>query len=704
MGTSPILKKIALLGAPNTGKSSLFNLLTGMQQRVGNYPGVTVERKIGTLQLPNAAKVTLIDLPGTYTLYPVGEEERIACEVVRNPQHADYPDLVVVVIDATQLKRGLLLASQVMDLGLPLVIALNMIDLLNKDNITIDVELLSQRLQTKVIAISSLENKGIADLKAALTQLPTEQPINLFVPPLDLQRSLQTIQTWLHSDNIYLAFQAQMNPDEFAQLSKEQKAQLRQWVLPQQTTLHTADEMLQRYDRIEQVLQGVVGNAPTASERFTNRLDHILLHRFWGYGIFAFILLLVFQAIFTWASYPADLIEGAFGSLVTWLQNNLPQSWVSDLFTQGIVAGLGGIIIFIPQIAFLFFFIALLEESGYMSRVMFLLDRVMRPFGFSGRAIVPLIGGMACAVPSIMMARSIPNVKERLIAILVTPLMSCSARIPIYVLLITMFVPNTPILGFFTLQGIAMMGMYVLGFVMALIAAAVLKKLLRYDTSGMYIAEMPIYRMPRWKNVALMIYQKCRSFVLEAGKIIMIISVLLWFLASFGPGNRFAQIDAKYNAELQQPQANQEQIEAQRNGEKLQNSYAGIFGHAIEPIIRPLGFDWKIGIALLTSFAAREVFVGTMATIYSVSSWDEDNPTPIIERMRDEINPRTGKHVYTPAVGFSLLIFYAFAMQCMSTLAVAKRETGSWKWAILMLVYMTALAYVGAYLVYTVLK
>lgn len=675
-----------------------------MHQRIGNFPGVTVERKSGMLNLPNGTKATITDLPGTYSLYPTGEEERIACDAVRHRTHADYPDLLVIVVDATQLKRGMVLVSQVVDLGIPTIVALNMTDLLEQDDIVIDAELLAQRLQTKVIALSSLTGKGIKELVAAIEQPCSASQLRFFTPPLDLHRSVDKLQQWLDTDNPYRAFQALLYPNEFAQLSSEQVRQLRQQISPEQATLHTADEMLLRYDRIEAILQGVIGNTPTVSEKLTNRLDHILLHRFAGYAIFGFILLLVFQSIFTWASYPADLIESAFGSLTAWLQQTLPTHWLSDLIVNGIVAGLGGIVIFIPQIAFLFFFIAILEESGYMSRVMFLLDRIMRPFGFSGRAIVPLIGGMACAVPSIMMARSIPNPKERLIAIMVTPLMSCSARVPIYVLLISMFVPNTPLFGFFTLQGIAMTAMYILGFLTALLAAAVLKKLLRYDTSGIYIAEMPIYRMPRWKNVALMIYQKCSSFVLEAGKVIMVISVLLWFFASHAPGDRFVQIDAQYDAALQLPNADTTTLETARSSEKLQYSYAGIFGHAIEPVIRPLGFDWKIGISLLTSFAAREVFVGTMATIYSVSGWDEENPAPIIDRMRAEINPTTGKPVYTPAVGFALLVFYAFAMQCMSTLAVTRRETGSWKWAILMLVYMTALAYISAYIVYKVLS
>lgn len=694
---------IALLGSPNSGKSSLFNRLTGMKQRVGNYTGVTVERKIGRFKTTDGQIAQLIDLPGTYSLYPNSDDERVTCETLRNRHNPDFPDLVLVVCDATQLQRSIVLATQALDLEIPIIVVLNMSDILAKESLNIQTDLLSQRLDVPVVALSALTGQGIDQLIATISPniLPAKK--HIFTPPPDLAYLAEDIKNCLKTDNDYLAFQALLQPDEFLELSESCRLSIRQKVKKQQIPLFISDEMLQRHDKTEAICDTVLKQAPTESEKRTNQIDAIVLHKIGGYLIFIAILLLVFQAIFSWASYPMDWIEGIFNTLADWLHANLPATWLTSLLADGIVAGLGGIAIFVPQIALLFFFIALLEETGYMARVMFLMDRLMRPFGFSGRSLVPLIGGMACAVPSIMAARTIANKQERLIAIMVTPLMSCSARIPIYALIIGMFVPATAVLGIFTLQGIAMMGMYLLGFVMALVSALVLKKVLRYNMSDIYVAEMPIYRMPRWENIALLIYQKCKAFVVEAGKVIIVISVILWFAASFGPPKKMSEIDQRYTTQIATNPAQKTQLEIAQKTEKLEASYAGVFGHVIEPLIRPLGFDWKIGIALLTSFAAREVFVGTMATLYSVDD-SEDNTQTLRQKMQSDINPRTNKPTYTPAVGFALLVFYAFAMQCMSTLAITKRETGSWKWVFLMLGYMTILAYVAAWLVYVAMR
>lgn len=694
---------IALLGSPNSGKSSLFNRLTGMKQRVGNYTGVTVERKIGRFKTTDGQIAQLIDLPGTYSLYPNSDDERVTCETLRNRHNPDFPDLVLVVCDATQLQRSIVLATQALDLEIPIIVVLNMSDILAKESLNIQTDLLSQRLDVPVVALSALTGQGIDQLIATISPniLPAKK--HIFTPPPDLAYLAEDIKNCLKTDNDYLAFQALLQPDEFLELSESCRLSIRQKVKKQQIPLFISDEMLQRHDKTEAICDTVLKQAPTESEKRTNQIDAIVLHKIGGYLIFIAILLLVFQAIFSWASYPMDWIEGIFNALADWLHANLPATWITNLLADGIVAGLGGIAIFVPQIALLFFFIALLEETGYMARVMFLMDRLMRPFGFSGRSLVPLIGGMACAVPSIMAARTIANKQERLIAIMVTPLMSCSARIPIYALIIGMFVPATAVLGIFTLQGIAMMGMYLLGFVMALVSALVLKKVLRYNMSDIYVAEMPIYRMPRWENIALLIYQKCKAFVVEAGKVIIVISVILWFAASFGPPKKMSEIDQRYTTQIATNPTQKTQLEIAQKTEKLEASYAGVFGHVIEPLIRPLGFDWKIGIALLTSFAAREVFVGTMATLYSVDD-SEDNTQTLRQKMQSDINPRTNKPTYTPAVGFALLVFYAFAMQCMSTLAITKRETGSWKWVFLMLGYMTILAYVAAWLVYVAMR
>lgn len=694
---------IALLGSPNSGKSSLFNRLTGMKQRVGNYTGVTVERKTGRFKTIDGQIAQLIDLPGTYSLYPNSDDERVTCETLRNRHNPDFPDLVLVVCDATQLQRSIVLATQALDLEIPIIVVLNMSDILAKESLNIQTDLLAQRLDAPVVALSALTGQGIDQLIATISPniLPAKK--HIFIPPPDLAYLAEDIKSCLKTNNDYLAFQALLQPDEFLELSESCRVFIRQKVKKQQIPLFISDEMLQRHDKTEAICDTVLKQAPTESEKRTNQIDAIVLHKVGGYLIFISILLLVFQAIFSWASYPMDWIEGIFNALADWLHANLPATWLTSLLADGIVAGLGGIAIFVPQIALLFFFIALLEETGYMARVMFLMDRLMRPFGFSGRSLVPLIGGMACAVPSIMAARTIANKQERMIAIMVTPLMSCSARIPIYALIIGMFVPATAVLGIFTLQGVAMMGMYLLGFVMALVSALVLKKVLRYNMSDVYVAEMPIYRMPRWENIALLIYQKCKAFVVEAGKVIIVISVILWFAASFGPPQKMNEIEQRYTTQIAANPTQKIQLEIAQKTEKLEASYAGVFGHLIEPLIRPLGFDWKIGIALLTSFAAREVFVGTMATLYSVDD-SEGNTQTLRQKMQSDINPRTNKPTYTPAVGFALLVFYAFAMQCMSTLAITKRETGSWKWVFLMLGYMTILAYVAAWLVYVAMK
>jgi ferrous iron transport protein B len=431
------------------------------------------------------------------------------------------------------------------------------------------------------------------------------------------------------------------------------------------------------------------------------RIDKVLLHPFWGYTIFFSVLFLIFQAIFTWASYPADLIDSGIASLNELLKSNLPESMLLSLLTDGLIAGIGGVLIFIPQIAFLFAFIAILEESGYMARVVLLMDKLMRKFGLNGKSVVPLISGVACAVPAIMATRSIDNWKERLITIMVTPLMSCSARIPIYTILIALVVPDKTVLGFMNLQGIALMALYLLGFSAAIFSALLMKVVLKIKGRSYLIMEVPSYKMPRWKNIGLTIVEKVKAFVWEAGKIIVAISIVLWVMASYGPANHMEQ--ASIETTRENPHLTGQALADKIASRKLEVSYAGHFGKFLEPVIKPLGYDWKIGIALLTSFAAREVFVGTLSTIYSVGS-EADNTDTIKERLRKETNPQTGLPMYTPALAFSLLVFYAFAMQCMSTLAIVYRETNGWKWPLVQLLYMTGLAYLSAFAVYNLFK
>jgi ferrous iron transport protein B len=699
-------RTIALLGNPNCGKTTLFNALTGLNQKIGNYPGVTVDRKIGKWKISPKDTIRLVDLPGTYSLYPSAEDDRITCQVLWDKNHPDHPDLVVVVVDTTQIRRGLLLTTMVVDLGFPVILALNMTDLAEKQSFRLNRELLSQDLGLPVVRISALKRAGLTELKEAIlsgTEAPAHPVLHV---PQGFMPVLERIKSELGISNQYLAYQALLIPDYFPFKDPERGKQYQKEANIISNEGLISNEILVRYDRIGNILTRVVQKPLTVREHWSEKLDKVLLHPVFGYGIFVMILLLIFQAIFNWAEYPMDAIDKGMGALGSLVESLLPSGWFSNLMVEGVIAGLGGIIIFIPQIVFLFLFISILEESGYMSRVVFLMDRIVRPFGFSGKSVIPLIGGMACAIPSIMMTRNIPGWKERLITIMVTPLMSCSARIPVYILLIGMFVPQKRVLGFLNQQGLVMFGIYLFGFLLALAVAWIFKKLLKQEKTRTFILEMPIYRLPSLRNVGFTIYEKSRSFVVEAGRVIIVISIILWFLASFGPGNKFDRIDARYDSMLLENttalDSERQQLEWDRNAAKLEASFAGIIGKAIEPAIRPLGFDWKIGIALITSFAAREVFVGTMATIYSVGE-GEGNISSLIDRMKAEKDPLTGKPRYTAAVAISLLIFYAIAMQCMSTLAVTRKETRSWFWTAVMLAYLTTLAYVASLLTYQLL-
>lgn len=702
--------KIALAGNPNAGKSSLFNLLTGLRQKVGNFPGVTVDRKVGFFQLKNGKEVRLVDLPGLYSLYPQSDDEAIAVEVLTHREHDDHPDLVLLVADSTNLKRSLLLCTQIMDLGLPVVLALNMADMLEKEGVRLDVNGLSRSLGIPVISISALRKTGIPELQKILEEGFRHENKPFFTIPAAFDQLLDDLKKEAKLISRYQAFQVFLAPDQFTRDYAQLVASMRQKLQVENPSELIANELAVRYDRIRDILSEITLPAASKSTRISDSLDKVLLHPVLGYVIFVGILFLVFQALFSFASYPMDWIEVGFGRAGEWMEAQLPDHFLSRLWVSGIWAGLGGIVVFVPQIAMLFMFIAILEGSGYMSRVVFLMDRIMRPFGFSGKSVIPLIGGMACAVPSVMMARTIPNKLERTITIMVVPLMSCSARIPVYVLLISLFVPDQSFLGIFNVQGLVMTGMYFLGFFMALLVAWVIKRFLKPGKPGLFISELPIYRIPPWNTVLLTMWQKSKTFVWEAGKVIMVISIILWLLASYGPGDSIQQVETQYSSAIENAASPQisDSLEVRMASEKLKASYAGKLGQWIEPVLRPLGFDWKIGISIISSFAAREVFVGTMATIYSAGKGaDEDEEgkyKTIREHMAAEVNPDTGKKVYTPAVGVALLLFYAFAMQCMSTLAVVRRETGSWKLTLYMLLYMTGLAYVSAFIAYQVLS
>jgi ferrous iron transport protein B len=699
-----IRKKIALVGNPNSGKSSLFNHLTGLNQKIGNFPGVTVEKKTGNCQLPNGSNAQITDFPGVYSVYPRSIDERIVSEVLLNHHGENTPDVVVVVADATNLKRGLLLLTQVIDMGLPTILVLNMMDLAAKAGISYDFNMLSKRLGVPVVAVNARKGVGLEELRAQIQKplLPTEAPV--FPVWKEVQAPVKELREKIGVDNDYEAYLFLEQPQSLKFLSKEHLHEVseirnRHQFFPGK---FQGAETIQRYSYIQDLLNQVtLKNTDNSWKQNSNRLDRILTHRVWGYVIFFGILFLIFQAIFPWASVPMDFIDTVFAEFGSYLNKVLPAGPLTSLLAEGIVPGIGGIIIFVPQIAILFAFISILEESGYMARVVFLMDKIMRKFGLNGKSVVPLMSGVACAIPAIMATRTIDNWKERTITILVTPLMSCSARLPIFTILIALIVPDGKALGFFNLQGLALMGLYLLGFVAALGSAWIMKMIIRVKERSYLIMELPTYRVPKWSNVGYTIVEKTKAFVFEAGKIILAISVILWVLASYGPAEKMGSAKEAVTASTKDENLTAEEFEDRLAAYKLENSYAGVVGKAMEPIIRPLGYDWKIGIALLTSFAAREVFVGTMATIYSIGS-SKDNDSTIKQRMKEEINPATGGPRFTFAVGLSLLVFYTFAMQCMSTLAVVYRETKGWKWPMIQLIYMTALAYVSAWLVFQI--
>lgn len=704
---------IALVGTPNSGKTSLFNALSGLNQKVGNFPGITVDRKQAAMQLPDGQSVLLMDLPGTDSLYPSSEDEAISCQVLKYPMHPDHPDKVIIVADVTQLSRGLLLCSQVMDLGLPVILALNMVDRMGQAQISLDQDRLSQELGISVVSVSALKKSGLKKLKKVLTKdysLPSKPFMKVPTPFIPV---LSEVKETLQTDANYLAYQALLDPNSLNGIDPDLIENVRKQAKIDEETAKRliSNELLVRLDRVEGVLNESKFKVGDQELSLSERLDEFLAHKVWGYVIFVAILILVFQAIFSWANGPMDLIDAGTASLSDFFKELLPVHWTTDLLTEGIITGFGGIVIFIPQIAFLFFFITVMEESGYMARVVYLMDRIMRPFGFSGKSVIPLMGGMACAIPSIMMTRNIPNRTERLITVMVTPLMSCSARIPVYTLLIAMFIPATSILGF-DQRGLYMTALYFLGFIAALLVAFAFKKVLKYESDRVFVMELPDYRMPRWKNVGITVWQKSLDFVLGVWKIMLSISIILWFMVAFGPSNKMQEVENTYAALMEAPGLSEEEkaeLEMKKGGEMLEASYAAVIGKTIEPAIRPLGYDWKIGIALITSFAAREVFVGTMSIIYQ-----QDDPEglegdeaqnkgriALIDRMKAEKNA-DGSPLYTPAVVFSLIIFFAIAMQCMSTLAVTQKELGNF-WAFIMVSYLTLLAYVSAFVVYQVM-
>lgn len=693
---------VALIGNPNTGKTSVFNQLTGLNQQVGNYPGITVEKKEGICKLPRGLKAHILDLPGTYSLNASSLDENVVIELLLNKNDKDFPDVAVVVSDVENLKRNLLLFTQIKDLEIPTILVINMADRMKRKGISLDVPLMEEQLNTKIALVSARKKTGIDELKELILnyrKISTEPCLNASIMDPEYFSRLRKAFPNQSLYKLWLVITQDVN---FGNIDRQ--------TLSTDTNFHTKSEgdlkrlqqkeTILRYQFINGLLKQVLTVDLSTATDLRLKLDRILTHKVWGYVIFFLIMLLIFQAIYDWSSYPMDFIDVTFASLSEWVKNLLPAGAFTSLIAEGIIPGLGGIVIFIPQIAFLFLFISVLEESGYMSRVVFLMDRIMRRFGLSGKSVVPLVSGTACAIPAVMATRNIEDWKERLITILVVPFTTCSARLPVYLIIIALVIPDRSYLGL-NLQGLTLMLLYLIGFGTAVLSAWILNQILNIKSKSYFVIEMPNYKVPMLKNVGINVVEKTKSFILGAGKIILAISIILWVLASYGPGENFSNAEEIVSSEQRTEEITNQDLEEEIASYKLKHSYIGIVGRGIEPIVAPLGYDWKIGIAIVSSFAAREVFVGTLATIYSVGSDEEET---IKNRMAAETNPILGGPLFTFASGISLLLFYAFAMQCMSTLAIVKRETNTWKWPILQLVIMSAFAYVVALLAFQLLK
>ena len=695
--------KVALIGNPNTGKTSVFNALTGLKQKVGNYPGVTVDKKEGICKLSRGVKAYILDLPGTYSLNASSVDENVVIELLLNKNDKDFPDVAVVVTDVENLKRNLLLFTQIKDLKIPAVLVINMSDVMSRKGISLDIPALEAQLQTKIALVSTRKNKGIALLKSLIEDYKS-LAITACIDTSSIDSAyFERLQKAFPNQDVYklwLVITQDVNFGTVARrtldVSKFQTKSITELKRLQQK------EAIKRYQFINGVLK--VGQVidRTKAKDLRSKLDRVLTHKVGGYFIFFAILLLIFQAIYDWATVPMDLIDTTFASLAEWIKKALPNGgMLTDLLAEGIVSGIGGVVIFIPQIAFLFLFISILEESGYMSRVVFLMDRIMRRFGISGKSVVPLISGTACAIPAVMATRNIENWKERLITILVIPFTTCAARLPVYLIIIALVIPEGHFLGF-NYQALTLMLLYLIGFAMAILSAYVLDRVMKTERKTFFVVEMPNYKFPLLKNVAITVIEKTKTFVLEAGKIILAISIILWVMASFGPSEKFNNAEAIVSQES--PDILEVDLQDKIAAYRLEHSYIGIVGKTIEPLIKPLGYDWKIGIGLVASFAAREVFVGTLATIYSVGSASENEGIDTIKTKMSNERYSDGSKVFTFASGISLLLFYAFAMQCMSTLAIVKRETKSWKWPIIQLFSMSIIAYLFALVAFQILK
>ncbi len=694
---------VALIGNPNVGKTSVFNQLTGLNQQVGNYPGITVEKKVGFCKLSTNINANVIDLPGTYSLNASSADESVVIDLLLNKKDKLFPDVIVLVSEVENLKRNLLLFTQIKDLEIPTILVINMIDRMKLKGISLDIPFLEEKLKTKIALVSSRKNIGIEELKKLITSyktISTEPCLN--ASSID-DVYFDNLRKTFPNQSLYKLWLVITQDVNFVDLNRKALNNTSFTKSDSELKRLQQKETIKRYQFINDTLKtGQIVNSATATD-FRSKLDRVLTHKVWGYLIFFVILFGIFQSIFEWSKIPMDYIDHSFASLSSMASQNLPPGAFTNLIAQGIIPGVGGILMFIPQITFLFLFISVLEESGYMSRVVFLMDKIMRKFGLSGKSVVPLISGTACAIPAIMATRNIENWKERLITILVTPFTTCSARLPVYAIIIGLVIPDKFVFGFLNLQGLTLMLLYSLGFSMAILSAYILNKILKLNCKTFFVVEMPNYKLPMFKNVGITVIEKTKAFVFGAGKIILAISVVLWFLASYSPSDKFKNAEEILLSKTENSSLTKQAFDNKLASYKLEHSYIGIMGKTIEPLISPLGYDWKIGVAIISSFAAREVFVGTLATIYSVGGGGKNDET-IRSKMKEEADHETGDKIFNFASGISLLLFYAFAMQCASTLAITKKETNSWKWPLGQLVFMSSFAYIVALIAYQILK
>ena len=673
------VKHILLVGNPNVGKSTIFNLLCNKNQKTGNYAGVTVASHQGTY-IHQGEEVEIVDLPGSYSIYPTSEDEAIFTKYLIEEQEK-YSG-VIYIADALNLKRSLLLFQQIKDLGIPVLVVLNQMDLAEKRGLHIDSKKLETLIGNRILKTNAKANIGIEEIRNAIRNNEFSASDKAFfdIPSENLGLVFK-ISRQINEKNFYKVWTL-IAADTYLGKLESVKTQLnhedRKCMVPKRLQVQ---ETIRRYQQIDGYMSQIISKKPQFKELLTEKLDKVLVHPILGYLVFALILLMIFQSVFFIAEYPMNWIDGSFAWLSQFTKTHLPEGPINSLLSDGIIPGIGGIVIFAPQIGILLYFLYLLEDSGYMARVIFLMDRFLRPFGLNGKSIVPLVSGTACAIPAIMSTRNIENVKERLITILITPFMTCSARLPVYSIIIALIFSNETIWGI-QYKALALFAMYFLGFVTALISAFILKYFIKNKGKTFLVMDLPAYKMPLWTYDFKLVLGKVWEFITGAGKIILAVSVILWVLSYFGPKD-------------------EKQLFQVQSEVKLENSYLAKIGRQMEPAIAPLGYDWKMGVGILSSFAAREVFVGTMSTLYSLD--DEAEEQTVIEKMKADVKPN-GEKVFNFATGISILIFYAFAMQCISTIAVVYRETKSWKWTAIQLVFMSGLAYFVSMIAYQILK